>query len=187
MYIVTPFLGVRSIGRGLLNSFIILAIAFAIDCCFHSVDPRLYYYFIVYCLGVFTAKHYKSICEKILSSKYSSLVCVPYCTLLILIFNVDQKIYMLLGGYVGVFLILNLSMLLTEKIKHNARFIKILSFISYGSMCAYLFHREIYWLFLKLWSPQDSFCIWAYLFFIAFPVVICLSFYIQKLYDKIVK
>lgn len=60
-------------------------------------------------------------------------------------------------------------------------------FISYASMCAYLFHRVVYWLCLQIWTPASDIITLAYLFIVGFPLTMILSYYIQKLYDKCVK
>ena len=61
----------------------------------------------------------------------------------------------------------------------------MINFLSFGSMCAYLFHREIYWLFLEIYNPKSDWGIVSYLFIAALPVVFIVSYWIQKLYDQV--
>lgn len=89
------------------------------------------------------------------------------------------------NGYFGAFVVLNFSVVIGLYAKESKRFVQAINFLSFGSMCAYLFHREIYWLFLKIYSPENDWGIVAYLFFIALPIVFIVSYWIQKLYDQV--
>lgn len=54
---------------------------------------------------------------------------------------------------------------------------KIIAFVSYSSMCAYFFHRQLYAIGVFLGLP-----------ILILPLVVfCLSYYVQILYDRIVK
>lgn len=59
---------------------------------------------------------------------------------------------------------------------------KILSRISYSSMCAYLFHRQIYGVISKMFGNFS-----VLIALISFISVIIISFYIQKIYDLLSK
>ncbi len=185
MYTVTPLLAVKNSVRSIIYFCLILIGCFAIDYLFHSVDSRFYYYFLVYELGILLAKKHQYLTKKVLSSKYLIIMIIPYILLLLGIGIIKNRILMFLGGYFGILIILNISLLIAKKWDTNKRFVSIVSFVSYGSMCAYLFHREIYWLFLTIWTPEEPLLIWAYLFFLAFPVTIFISYYIQNKYDKL--
>jgi hypothetical protein len=63
---------------------------------------------------------------------------------------------------------------------------KIIFFLSYVSMSAYLFHRLTYWICLQIFSPHATAEMALYLIFIALPVGFAFAYYVQKLYDNIV-
>jgi len=58
---------------------------------------------------------------------------------------------------------------------------KLMSFISFGSMCAYLFHRPIYWTLNILFGPFSP--VFAYLF--SLPLLLIISYFIQLIYNGI--
>lgn len=188
MYLITPALGNGKLGRKVIIILGILVLAFSIECIFHTVDSRFYYYFLIYAIGVVAAKHFPNSSLRILSSKYVFfvIIIIYVAVLSIMLKEKEMRLLMLLNGYIGTLLILNLSSLLV-KYNYFSGGGKIVPFISYGSMCAYLFHRELYWCFLQIYTPRSSVLIWLYLFFVAFPVILITSYYIQKIYNNIFK
>ena len=61
-----------------------------------------------------------------------------------------------------------------------------MSFLSYGSMAAYLFHRQIYYWGLALWDPSDIGVKIGYLTLILLPIIFIMAYGIQKGYDKVI-
>ena len=59
--------------------------------------------------------------------------------------------------------------------------------VSYASMACYLFHRLFFWAGEMIWNPSADCLKWVYMSGVVFPIMLVLSFYIQKLYDKLVK
>lgn len=185
LYLITPILCTNSLIHKILKAILILCATLLIDMSFHSVDSRFYYYFVIYTSGIIIAKHFSTIGIRILQSGWTLAAGIPYIILLLTIYQNGNQIFMLGAGYLGIIVILNITMLFSKAIENQKRLCKIIHFVSYGSMCAYLFHREVYWFFLELWSPTEPITIWAYLFLIAFPITLLVSYYIQKRYDKI--
>lgn len=185
-YILTPLLCVKRISvlkRVALMSVFVL-IALGIQIAFHSVDPRFFYYYIVYCLGIVGAIHYKNICSAVFKSKKTLITLLIYIPLFFLLFlGYGDRLLMMGAGYIGIIVLLNVSMLLS-RIRANT-FQRIVSIVSYSSMCMYLFHREVYWMLLKLYNPVTNWGGASYLFIIGLPLVFVISYCIQKLYDKL--
>lgn len=72
--------------------------------------------------------------------------------------------------------------------KRDVSLIKnIVTYVSYGSMACYMFHRLFFWLGELLWNPVDPTVKWLYMAGVVFPVMIVLSYYIQFGYDRLVK
>jgi hypothetical protein len=54
-------------------------------------------------------------------------------------------------------------------------------------MACYMFHRFFYWAAEKLWNPADTTVKWLFMAGIVYPIILVLSYAIQKLYDNAVK
>ncbi|MDD5569383.1 MAG: acyltransferase family protein [Candidatus Pacebacteria bacterium] len=58
--------------------------------------------------------------------------------------------------------------------------------ISYASFCMYLFHRPILYGLLQIFNPANIFIKTGYLILIGVPIVVFISFFIQKMMDLLV-
>lgn len=116
MYLITPALGNGKLGRKVIIILGILVLAFSIECIFHTVDSRFYYYFLIYAIGVVAAKHFPNSSLRILSSKYVFfvIIIIYVAVLSIMLKEKEMRLLMLLNGYIGTLLILNLSSLLVK-------------------------------------------------------------------------
>ena len=161
-----------------------LMVPVVIDLCFHSVDPRLYYYYIVYFTGILTAQHYKDRFLLVVDSKLTLLLLLAYVPIFLYLLTGGHRLVMMFEGYLGIVVILNLCALVGRAFQDRKAFRSVVSFLSYASMCAYLFHREVYWLLLEIWTPSTDWDTIYYLFFVGLPIVFILSYYIQKGYDR---
>lgn len=154
----------------------------------HSVDYRFFNYFAVYYCGILAARFFKSRTLSILSFTQSLIILLPlWITGLVAVCLYGSRSLTQAIGWIGIFGLINISILLSERLKESVVFVRWVKAISYGSMCAYLFHREIYWLFLEIWKPENELFRLGFLFFIAFPVLLLLSYYIQQGYDYLYK
>lgn len=63
----------------------------------------------------------------------------------------------------------------------------LIGFISYSSMACYMFHRLFFWAGEKIYNPDVESVKWIYMAAIVFPIMLVLSYYIQKVYDIAVK
>ena len=63
---------------------------------------------------------------------------------------------------------------------------RLISYISYASMACYMFHRLFFWMGEQVWNPSEAWA-WLYMGGLVFPVMLVLSFYIQKGYDMMIK
>lgn len=148
-YVITPLLCVKDISLlkrlALMSVFVLFALG--IQIVFHSVDPRLFYYYIVYCIGIIGALYHKNISLIVFKSKRTLLILLIYIPLFSLLASgFGNRLLMMGTGYIGIIVLLNISMLLS-KIRAEA-FQVVVGVVSYASMCMYLFHREVYWVLL---------------------------------------
>ena len=135
-----------------------------------------------------SAKYWQSGFLKLINSKYTLLLLSIYLPLFsYLLMGKGNRILMMCEGYIGIVALLNIYACVGNVLQSNHTFTKVISYLSYASMCAYLFHREVYWmLWARYTPPSNDWYIILYLFFIGVPVTFFLSYYIQRGYDKLV-
>lgn len=184
-YILTPFLLYRhanGIKTAILLKSLIIFVFFillkVVDV--GLVDERLYMLFPIYCIGLLTGK------EKILNSNCRYVRLLFGVIIFIGINYVETKyvqtdfiikiMYTILVETAFVMFIMEFGKIFKGNIE------RCLSKVGYSSMCAYLFHRQFYGLFSKLFGRFSL--VEA---FMAFGVVIIFCFYIQKGYDLLCK
>ena len=182
-YFVTPLLanrkGYKQFGFG-LSAFIIML---CIDFIWHSVDKRVYFYFLIYWLGIYLAIHKPRIISSFSKKEYTIVISAYFLLTMLCFLHKNKVVEIALGG-IGILAIFMISHQVSKSL--NLRIIKIINFISYGSMCSYLFHRVIYWTVLQFYMPEHPLEVWIYLLFIAVPIVIIIGYYIQIIYDYII-
>ncbi len=54
-------------------------------------------------------------------------------------------------------------------------------------MACYMFHRLFFWAGEMIWNPATVWVKWLYMAGVVFPVMLVLSYYIQKGYDLIIE
>ena len=62
---------------------------------------------------------------------------------------------------------------------------QIVGFVSYASMACYMFHRFFYWVAEKMWNPSVTSVKWLFMAGCVYPIIVVLSYVIQKMYDDI--
>lgn len=185
LYIITPIISKNNFKYQCCVFTVIISLIGLVDYLFHSIDPRIYYYYIVYFGGIICAKYhyYKKLNLKLLFSISS----VIYIGLFIWLTKSGNRLIMMTEGYLGIYVILYVCNQIGKQIQNNNKLKSLISFLSFASMCAYLFHREIYWALLYLWTPKSDWGVIIYLFCIGVPLVFFISYYIQRIYDKAIK
>ena len=144
-----------------------------------GIDDSIFWYYLLYAIGLFTAGNEM---VKMIIKKRSTLA---VSLILSLIFFLGAMIYWRIGYLMivpGIIFVLSLSCLIANK---SIR--PVISFIAYGSLCAYLFHRQIYYVLTELFDVMGiqhplSLCILVML-----PVCLITSFCIQRFYDKVLQ
>lgn len=69
-------------------------------------------------------------------------------------------------------------------IKHTLS-LKLITYLSFSSYAMYLFHRPIYDVMLQIYYPNLAFLQWLYLMSVCLPLIVWLSWHIQKTYDTL--
>ena len=109
--------------------------------------------------------------------------------------NFHSLYYRRLAGGCGVFALLficeYIASFLFGKEKETRQWkvggARIVSYVSYASMACYMFHRLFFWVGEKLFNSEDVNIKWIYMAGVVFPLMLYLSYLIQKYYDKLVQ
>ncbi len=141
-----------------------------------GIDDNIFWYYPLYAIGLFTAGN--DMVKMIIKKRSTLLVSL----ILSLIFFLGAMIYWRIGYLMivpGIIFVLSLSCFIANK---SIR--PVISFIAYGSLCAYLFHRPIYYVLTEIFDVAGiqhplSVCILVML-----PICLITSFCIQWTYDK---
>ena len=173
-YLITPLVKRNiAIGGGILIIFVLLHILLP-----EGIDTRVFVYFPLYVFGLFSSEY--SFIDKITQKK----IVIPVSLILSLLLYMGAIYYewfVYLFIPTGIIFVLSISRLL-EYININ----KFISVLSYSSLCVYLFHRQIYQIVygvLRRIGFNDLFV----LLLVALPLCICFSWFIQKIYDSLLK
>ena len=168
----------------LINGIVIYCI-FLICNSFFNIDTNILKYFPLYILGILTPmsffenlRHYIAIRK--VNGWYLSAICLLILSILIWI-NSINIVFSIIAEIVMSFFLILLGISIQNKYCIN-----IFSLVSFASMCAYLFHRQIYAVFKVLFSNEYcSLPYWCLPLMIISVLII--SYYIQFLYNKIIK
>lgn len=179
-YLVSPIVLIQPAKRRLVRCMLVL-LTVVVCRLFIYMDLRFLFNLLFYLVGISAAciPFHKALEGK----KYIYGVLALYILLFINLDLVGHSIVRRLVDIVGVFVIVGLAKLINNAISHNNR---IILFLSYVSMSAYLFHRLIYWICLQIFSPHATVETALYLIFVALPIGLAFAYFVQKLYDKIV-
>lgn len=145
-----------------------------------GIDANFFWCFPLYCMGIYVGK--KKELMRMMTKDSVGVISIVFFTLifwLLLVYpilsNYIQYIFLPLGVIIVIYLSKYISLL---PIKN------LIGMIAYGSMCAYLFHREFYSILKKICGLIDI--DYSYWFCLCIFLPICLfgSYYFQKYYDK---
>lgn len=181
-YFITPF--VLYYKNDLCKtSFILLGIlaVLLITNHYHKIDYNLFKYLPFYVLGLLIP--HRIIDDEFYNKKiYSiaSLVLIFVCTWLCFIYN-DSNLLFRIVQYIAMLSGVILLFALSNLVK-----CQFFTFVSYASMTAYLFHRQIYFVSVKLFADAGGY-LNIYSALITSIFIFLFSYYLQKYYDRITK
>lgn len=144
-----------------------------------EIDKKIYWCYISYITGLLLGR--TNIIPFITRNVYGGVI---YLIIFLLTINhTDNYIECIVNIFSGILLFLYIAYFLSKI--QSQFFFRIISQISYASMCAYLFHRHFYKIGRFLFE-DGCFPIW-FAFLIMVPIVFISSFYLQKFYDYSLK
>lgn len=181
-YLLTPFLWHRKTSRSLLRMLGVFVLFFLLRWWQGSVDFRFFWCFPLYCAGLYMGKN-EHLMEVLLKDGVAVVSAIALTAILYVFSRASVSLpmqYVILPF--GIQLVLYVSRYLALLPVDG-----LVGKIAYGSMCAYLFHRQVYMLLMWVCAQTGVADIPVWLFFASFlTVCIAVSYTIQYCYDKII-
>lgn len=190
-YLITPLISRRSFTWRLISGAGVLMTMCLIRHFIHSIDWRFLFNMLLYLVGLVSAPYCKWKFENHKWIKW--LVIVVYVGLLsVTFFKTTNMLFQKISSFLGVFALLFVCEYVAKlAFRHTARngispIGKLIMNVSYASMACYMFHRFFFWAGELIWNPTLHWVKWMYMAGIVFPLMLVLSYYIQKGYDYFV-
>ena len=198
-YLATPLLSRYGLRWRVYGSLSIIAVLTVACCLYSSIDNRFVFNVFFYLVGLISASYFEWKFKTPYNTtiKVIAILAFVLTVAIIIHYSKQYSTSAQLGiGAAGVFVILfscegitNLFFGSQNSSGHGfkAHICKIIGIVSYASMASYMFHRFFYWTAEKIWNPSDASIKWCYMIVVVYPIILALSYTIQKLYDNAVK
>lgn len=187
LYLMTPFVVKGTVKMQLLKAVLVMAVVGAIQLIFNSVVPKTFNYYTVYLIGLIVGANYYEKTMFFLSSKKTLLISSLWMILFVIVFVTANAVLKSLTGVLGIIAVMNLSILITNKIRKHSFLEKTITILAYSSFCAYLFHREVIWALLHFKLFEGGWPVFFEVLFIGVPLTFIISYLIQRLYDYVLQ
>jgi len=179
-YLITPLL--INMSKNMVKYFLFCVLlfgsAFIFNHFFNILNVRLILFFPIFAVGVLFAS-YKELIDNLRLSVISLFLIASI--MVTFIDNVTQFLWIPLIVFGPLFCFV----IILRKEKMIERF-KIMGHIGYASLFVYLSHRPIYVLLKKLYFPQSEISQIFYLAAVCLPLIIVISWVLQKWYNNII-
>ena len=185
LYLITPFVVRGDVQQQCLKAFCVMAVIGVLQICLGTVVPRTFNYFTIYLVGLLLGKNYYEQTLDFLCSKEATCTSLVWCVLVVVVYLTKNTYLKSFSAVIGIIAILNLSLLVAEKLRSHKFFIQSVSVLSYASFCAYLFHREIIWTLFRFFKPIGFFPLFFEVLLVGVPLSFFCAYLIQKYYDML--
>lgn len=183
-YILTPFVLFYSSSKiRQISLSISILILFVIINQFHNVNENLFLYYPFYILGLLNP-------QSAVNWIYNKKILLALISLIVFsvlsVFTVEVPaggVWTYCAVVIGFVMLLSLSKIIPD----NPITRKAFFFISYSSMVAYLFHRQIYYVLIHVIGDANQELNILTALFISVPIIFIVGYFVQKLYDMLVK
>jgi len=197
-YLVTPLVSRSGLKWRVYSSISLWGLLLIARVMFPSIDNRFVFDVFFYFVGVVSAPYFDWKFWFPYGTVVKSSIILIFILLVAFFLKYDSLIYysfcQMAFGAAGVSVILFIcegtSKLLFDG--HNrcengfkALACQIVGFVSYASMACYMFHRFFYWVAERIWNPSDITIKWLVMVGCVYPIIVILSYVIQKTYDHI--
>ena len=191
-YFITPLISRKNFTWRLISGVGLLLAVWLIRHFVNSIDWRFLFNMLLYLVGLVSASYFNWKFENRNWIKW--LVVMFFVGLLSLtFFKTPNVLFKRTAAFVGVFALLFVCEYVANLVFHRSAsgevspMGKLIMNVSYASMACYMFHRFFFWAGEMIWNPTIDWLKWGYMAGVIFPVMLVLSYYIQKGYDSIIE
>lgn len=184
LYFLTPFVVQGSVLRQCIKVVLVISLVGIIQIVFKTVVPKTFIYYTIYMIGLLIGRNAFEPTMRFLSSKKVIFITVVWIILFIIVCVTGNNLLKFLSGFVGIVVIMNFCILISNIFCTRHRFVKIITTLSYSTFCAYLFHREVIWLMLRIKTLDSGWPIFLEVLLIGVPLTFVIAYHIQRLYDS---
>ena len=184
-YLVTPLISRPGLKWRVFGSLSLFSLLVAARLIFPSIDSRFVFNVFFYFVGVVSASCFDWNFKTAYGTVFKTFAVLTFALLMTVAIKyslLNTTAYQMAFGAIGVFAIFfvceGVSKIGCQKIFYN---------ISYASMACYMFHQFFYRVAESIWNPSDTTIKWIYMAGLVFPIMIALSYLIQKTYDSMIK
>jgi peptidoglycan/LPS O-acetylase OafA/YrhL len=197
-YAITPIISRDTLKGRIRNCLIVYTLLLVVNRFIPTTDIRLLFNVFFYMVGVISSTSF----DWKMNFQYGKLIKILVILFFLVLVYIGQmndnfhlKLYRRIVGGVGVFAWLFLCEYVSNiffvsvndmKDRWKTQVCCVISYISYASMACYMFHRLFFWAGERVFDPSEQWVKWFYMAGIVFPVMLILSYQIQKSYDTIV-
>ena len=182
-YLLYPLIWSKEADKILFKASLIYLLAFVFDGTIINIDIRFFYYLPCFVMGMILPQSF--FC-KLKKSSYLfitelSLFVVITLTLTKLHRQETQEFILLtLIAMLGAQIIVFISSTIQVKFLNS-----VWGGISYISMVAYMFHRQIIFIIYHIYWPKDGYGRLLFILLVCLPIIGVLSYVIQRIYDSL--
>lgn len=197
-YAITPIISRDTLKGRIRNCLIVYTLLLVVNRFIPTTDIRLLFNVFFYMVGVISSTSF----DWKMNFQYGKLIKILVILFFLVLVYIGQmndnfhlKLYRRIVGGVGVFAWLFLCEYVSNiffdsvndmKDRWETQVCRLIIYISYASMACYMFHRLFLWMGEQVWNPSVTWINWLYMGALVFPVMLILSYQIQKSYDTIV-
>lgn len=198
-YAITPIISRDTLKDRIRNCLIVYTLLLGVNRLIPTTDIRLLFNVFFYMVGVISSTSF----DWKMNFQYGKLIKILVILFFLVLVYIGQmndnfhlKLYRRIVGGVGVFAWLfaceYIGNLFFDSVNGNKDrwkgwICQLIGSISYASMVCYMFHRLFFWVGERMFNPSEPWVKWLYMAGMVFPVMLILSYFIQKSYDTIVE
>lgn len=186
-YLITPIVSRKNMLWRVIAGGAIFLIISILRINFTNIDWRFQFNLMFYLIGLISAPHFNWKFEKKIWLKVGFII-IFICYLFLTNSATLQATNRQYPASAGVFVLLFVCEFLANCIfgdEHKSVVANLFKNISFASMACYMFHRLFFWMGEIVWNPTNIYIKWLYMAGIVFPIMLILSYYIQKEYNRI--
>lgn len=187
LYFLTPLLMFKKTTAVRIAIALVIMLVFIVLNHYGHADKNLLFYFPFYVIGLFVPKNSIGAIYRNKLMYLGGAVFVGFMAFYLYQGCGDNSFLLWMGRYLimisGIVFLFSIAEILAK----STFFSKMLCFVSIASMVAYLFHRQFYFVIAKIIGDANGYLSIFTALLIAVPVSFIVSYYIQKLYDRVIK